>query len=75
MGKNNKPYTTESFKAKLIELGRKDIEVIGEYINNKTKIKVKCTKPECGYEWEGSPSSFLNGTGCPICHKKIFIVQ
>ena len=73
MGKNNKPYTTESFKAKLIELGRTDIEVIGEYINSKTKIKVKCTKPECGYEWEGSPSSLLNGTGCPICHKKIVV--
>lgn len=67
MGKNNKPYTTESFKQKLKELSRNDIEITGEYVNNKTKIRAKCTNPECGYEWEVIPSSILNGSGCPKC--------
>ena len=68
MGKNNKPYTTESFKAKLIELGRKDIEVIGEYVNSHTKIKVKCTNPKCNCEFEITPNSIISKkAGCPIC--------
>ena len=61
------PYTTETFKAKLKELGREDIEVIGEYINAKTKIKVHCTDLNCNYEWEVEPSSLLSGVGCPRC--------
>ena len=42
-----------------------DIEVLGEYINNKIKIKCKCKLD--GYEWEATPNSLLNGQGCPKC--------
>ena len=42
-----------------------NIEILGEYINNATKIKCKCKVD--GYEWETTPSHLLRGYGCPIC--------
>ena len=64
-------YTTETFRQKLIEKGRTDLELIGEYKKNKNrKVKFKCTNMECLYEWEADPSSVLSGTGCPICGRK-----
>lgn len=41
------------------------IEVLGNYVNNKTKIKCKCLID--GYEWSAIPNSLLQGHGCPIC--------
>lgn len=48
----------------------KNIEVIGKYINNKTKIKCKCNI--CGFVWNTLPSNLLRKTrptGCPNCWK------
>lgn len=46
-----------------------DITIIGEYINNKTRIDVKCNV--CGYKWRPLSSSILNlKSGCPQCHFK-----
>ena len=42
-----------------------NIEIIGEYINNKTKTKCKCKID--GYEFEMRPNSLLNNQGCPKC--------
>lgn len=42
-----------------------DITIIGEYKNNKTKIKCKCDK--CGYVWETAPTQLLSGRGCRKC--------
>ena len=42
-----------------------NIEILGEYINNRTKIKCKCKID--GYEWEATPNNLLNGTGCHKC--------
>ena len=39
-----------------------EITVIGEYVNNKTKIEVKHT---CGYEWKVRPNNLLQGSSCP----------
>lgn len=44
------------------------IEVIGNYINNKTKILFKCNL--CNYEWNASPFNILNGCGCTKCKKR-----
>ncbi|WP_238861061.1 hypothetical protein [Clostridium sp. YIM B02569] len=38
---------------------------MGKYIDSKTKILVKHNV--CGYTWETSPHSFINGHGCPLC--------
>ena len=56
--------TTEEFKQELKKVNN-DIEILGEYVSNKIKIKCKCKID--GYEWEARPNSLLNGTGCPKC--------
>lgn len=40
-------------------------EIVGEYINNYTKIKCRCKID--GYEWEATPNHLLQGRGCPLC--------
>ena len=41
------------------------IEVLGRYINNKTKILHRCLADN--YEWLVTPNHILKGRGCPIC--------
>lgn len=41
------------------------IQVLGEYKNNRTGIKVKCDI--CGYIWSPTPTSLLSGKGCRKC--------
>ena len=45
-----------------------NVEVLGEYINNRTKILHRCKID--GYEWYVAPSSILLGYGCPRCSKR-----
>lgn len=45
-----------------------NIDVIGDYINNKTKTLHKCKL--CNHIWETAPHNILKGkTGCPFCKK------
>lgn len=44
------------------------IEILGEYINNKTKVLARCLA--CNNKWYVVPASLLNGHGCPICSRK-----
>lgn len=44
------------------------LEILGEYKNNKTKIRTRCM--QCGYEWDVVAASLLNGHGCPKCSRK-----
>ena len=44
-----------------------NIQVVGEYKNSNTKIKVKCLVNDCGYEWNVYPNNILKGHGCPKC--------
>lgn len=46
-----------------------NIELITEYKNYNTKIKVKCLK--CSHKWEMLPSNLNKGNGCPKCFNKI----
>lgn len=45
-----------------------NIEVMGDYKNNKTAIKCKCKID--GNIWSAIPSRLLQGSGCPICGTK-----
>ena len=45
------------------------IEILGKYINTKTKIQCKCKI--CGYEWKAIPEVLLNGNGCRKCGRII----
>lgn len=66
--KNNlKVKTTQQFKEELFGVNPQ-IKVIGEYINNKTKISAECMV--CGHKWNVVPASLLNGHGCPNCARK-----
>ena len=45
------------------------IEILGKYINTKSKIQCKCKI--CGYEWKAIPEVLLNGNGCRKCGRII----
>ena len=57
--------TTKEFKEEVFKLTRDEYTVLGEYINNETKILMKHNK--CGYEYEVKPNMFLQGRRCPKC--------
>lgn len=61
-GKERK--TTASFKEEVEKLFL-EIEVLGEYKNKDTKIKVQ--HKTCGAIWEITPHNLLKGRGCPEC--------
>ena len=79
-GKTNKK-TTEGFKEQLKEkYGEKEFIVLGEYVNNHTKILIQHNK--CGHIFSTTPNSLLTGHGCPFCCQskgekiiKIFLEQ
>ena len=61
--------TTEQFKQEVYELVESNYTVLGQYVNNSTKIKMKHNK--CGYEYMVEPRSFLRGSRCPKCANNI----
>jgi hypothetical protein len=66
--KNHKK-STSIFKDEVYNLVKTDYSVVGDYVNNKTKIKMKHNL--CGHEYEVIPKDFLkrNGNRCPLCAK------
>lgn len=44
-----------------------NIQVLGTYKNNCTKILFRCKI--CGYEWEATANNLLHAKGCPQCNK------
>lgn len=56
--------THEEYVAKLAKINP-DIEVIGTYCNNSTKIPHRCKID--GNIWSLSPNNALQGKGCPVC--------
>lgn len=61
MGKRK---TTDIYKQELINKNIQ-VECLGEYINNATKILHKCKR--CEYTWFARPDSILHNHLCPIC--------
>ena len=69
MSKFGPRKTTREFKQEVYNLVGNEYSVLGEYINNKTKIKMKHNL--CGHEFEMTPNSFLSGGNrCRECWKK-----
>lgn len=63
-------YSTEEFKEKVKKITNDKIEVLGEYVNNKTKIKLR--HKLCKHEWECTPAQIMNRkSGCPSVLKVI----
>lgn len=62
-----KRKTTDQFKKEVYDKVQNEYIVLSEYINCKTKIKMKHTS--CNNEYLVNPSEFLKGTRCPYCAK------
>ena len=69
MGKNNKRKTTKQFKDEIFNLVGNEYDVLGEYVNSHTLIKMKHIK--CGNILDINPMHFLHsGTRCRHCSYK-----
>lgn len=62
---NNLLKDSETFKKEVFELEGEEYEVIGEYIDSKTKIKMK--HKICNNIFEINPTKFISGTKCLNC--------
>ena len=67
-----KRMSQEEFEKRVKEYTQDTVIVISEYINKKTKVKIKCKT--CGYEWDISPATLMPSNmkdnhfiGCPEC--------
>ena len=59
--------TTEQFKKKVYEAVGNKYTILGEYVNNNTKILVRHN--ECGHEWKAVPHNLFSILACPKCSK------
>lgn len=64
-----KKQTTETFTARVAELTNNEYIVVGEYVNNKTKIAI--THTTCNTTYLVKPKGFLDGNRCPHCRNKL----
>lgn len=60
--------THNQFAAELMQINP-SIEVLGRYINCKTKIEIKCKRHD--FVWSAIPSNLLRGGGCYHCGREI----
>lgn len=58
----------EEFKKEVDDVSNSEYEVVGEYVNAMTKVKMKHIS--CGATYKVEPNSFLNGNRCPECNKR-----
>ena len=66
--KMGKQKTDEEFKKEFYDkFPNSSVNIIGNYINARTKIECKCKK--CNLEWNTIPDNLLKNTGCPKCAK------
>ncbi|AUT06224.1 hypothetical protein SPSF3K_01499 [Streptococcus parauberis] len=63
-----KIVTHEMFLESIKKSKNKNLEILGKYVNAKTKIPVRCKK--CGKQWEKIPLGIKNGQGCMDCRIK-----
>ena len=59
---------TKKFIDKVNKIHNSNIEVLGEYLNNRTKIEVKCKI--CEYQWYTEPRHLIRGNKCLMCCRK-----
>lgn len=71
-----KRLTQEEAQEKLSQNFAQKVTLVSEYINRRTKVKIRCE--ECGHEWEALPSSVMYNDyihrcpNCGIVHKEKF---
>lgn len=62
-GKNK---TTDDFKKEIFAI-QPNIIILNEYTGSDTQNRIYCKCSVCGYEWDTSPATLRNGSGCPMC--------
>ena len=62
-----KKKTQEQFKQDVAKVNP-DISVLGKYVDNATKIEVKCNN--CGRIWNAVPTKLIVPYQCPLCEKQ-----
>ena len=63
-----KKISQEEFIRRVKEKQGDNFEILGNYVNRRTKVLTRCTK--CGFEWEANPESmWTKKRGCPKCLK------
>ncbi len=60
----SKKKTHEEYVKELAETNP-NIEVVGKYVDSRTKISHRCKI--CNHEWAAAPDKILRGRGCPKC--------
>jgi uncharacterized protein with PIN domain len=63
----NIQWTTDDFKKFVEEQEGTNYEVLGEYINSKTKLMMRHVS--CGFEFKTTLDEFRNGNRCPYCRE------
>ena len=61
----NARTNTKEYKKEALRLMGNEYEVLGEYVNARTKVKYKHLT--CGTEWETVPYAIKEGSRCPFC--------
>ena len=64
----SKKKTHEEYVKQVYEVN-KNIDVIGTYVDSKTKVKHRCKID--GHKWFALPGNILSGHGCSECMKRI----
>ena len=60
--------TQEEFEREVYDLTKDEYEVLGDYKDTATKIKMRHNCDKCNnYEWDVKPNDFLRGSRCPKC--------
>lgn len=59
--------THEKFVREIKDKYDDEYEVLGKYMNNRTKILIRHNY--CKHKWRVTPYSLLSGSGCPFCNK------
>lgn len=62
---STKTKTDTQFKQEIFDLVGDEYVFLDNYVNTRTKIKVKHNK--CGHIYEIKPNTFLQGSRCPYC--------
>ena len=61
----NRTKTEETFKKELLDLGKGEYELLSNYINSYTSVRLK--HKNCGTIYEVRPNDFISGRRCPYC--------
>lgn len=67
---NIRRITHEEF-VDIVKSTNPDIQILGKYTNNYTKVLAYCSKSK--YQWYANPKNLMKGKKCPLCANHIVV--